>query len=291
MWKSLGVPKVERLTKRLAKYYAEMEPAPNDRPLSRKRIEMLRKEVNEERFRTCEWAEATCGETAKLYRINGKHTSTLFNEMNGEFPTEPIHVICQRYECDTLADVASLYSTFDSKISSRSQQDINRIFAAAHPDLKDIPARIISRCVTGMSYAVWGLKGDSGVSQEKRAQLLIEHPNFVLWFVSVLTADAQFLNRGPVVAAMFQTYQKAQRDSNEFWVRDGSGARPTAPDRKLQKYLLQTSVGVGAGCRSEKERDDSRAMYCRCVHAWNAWRRGDTTDLKYYAKSKLPAAV
>jgi hypothetical protein len=29
-------------------------------------------------------------------------------------------------------------------------------------------------------------------------------------------------------------------------------------------------------------------MYVKCLHAWNAWRRGEATSLQYYAKAPLP---
>lgn len=296
-WSMVGQPRVEKATKKLAQYFSEMEPAPNDRPLRESRVSFLKGQVEEEKFRTCEWASVACKQTGKVYRVNGKHTAVMLSSMNGSFPSG-ISIIVEKYEADTLEDVASLYSTFDSKVSARSQQDINRIFAASHPDLAKVSYSTIGKCVTGMSYATFGIASakNSSQTQEQRAHLLLEHPGFVLWIHNLIGTggkDSAFLYRGSVVAAMFSTFMKSHKGADEFWyaVKDGTGTKPSSPDRKLQRYLISTAVGFGRGTASGKQRDDQRAMYCKCIHAWNAWRKDGTTDLKYYASAKVPVAV
>jgi hypothetical protein len=92
---------------------------------------------------------------------------------------------------------------------------------------------------------------------------------------------------------MHSSYQKSRRDANEFWlaVRDGTGATPKSPDRVLNRFLLSKAVIGSKTSRHAAGLVSPREMFVKCLHAWNAWRRDTTTDLKYHAQAKIPAAV
>jgi hypothetical protein len=108
-----GKPVTQRVTKKLAAEFAEMDPAPRDRPLSERRLSVYRSLWSRGLFRPCTWARAYCAETGGLYRVNGKHTSTLLAGLS-EIPE--FYVTVEDYQCDTLEDVAHLYGTFDSRL-------------------------------------------------------------------------------------------------------------------------------------------------------------------------------
>lgn len=288
-WKLKDVS-VRKATRGLIEEFATMAACPHDRPMSNKRMQVIGAALEGNTFRTCEWAAVHCHETKMTYRVNGKHTSTQLYTMNGTAP-KGLEVIVERYEADTLEDVAKLYATFDTRSQSRSTGDINYAFAASVPELEDIGPKAISLCVTGMSFAIWE-EGYGNRSAEERASLLIAHKEFVKWFWDTIgpkVAESKHLYRGAVVAAMFQTFKKAKGASQEFWtlVKDGSGTVHTTPDRKLNKMLL-TNVVRGMGTTKAM---DSREMYVKCLHAWNAWRRNEDTDLKYYSTAKTPTAL
>lgn len=293
-WKMVGKPATHKVTHALAERYATMEPAPGDRFLKSSRVDYLTNAATGGHFRTCEWASAHCKETGKTYRVNGKHTSTAFAAMNGSLPKD-IHVIAEHYECDTLEDVAKLYATFDTRNSIRTTSDINRSFAAGIEDLASIGPDIINVCVTGMSMATWGSGEHRNVGAEVRANLLNQSPDFVLWVANTIgnkSEKTRHVFRGAVVAAMFQTWQKAKKDATAFWglVLDGSGPSHTSPDRVLHKFLLTSRVRILARAGTAAP-IDNRALMAKCLHAWNAWRRNTTTDLKYHASAKMPAPV
>jgi hypothetical protein len=127
---------------------------------------------------------------------------------------------------------------------------------------------------------------------------MLEHPEFVVWLSGILTAGregenrqrAKHLNRQPVAAAMFATYQRSQSASLEFWtaVRDETDTAPTMPTRKLARYLLTVGVDSGSGA-SRIRTVPPREMYVKCLHAWNAWRKGETTNLNYYPDKEVPS--
>lgn len=291
MWKEMEPPRVEKLTQALAKRFSEMEAAPHDRALKQRRCDVLDKAVKHGTFRTCEWASAVCKETNTEYRVNGKHTSTMFAEMNGSLPKGK-RIIVERYECDTLEDVASLYATFDTRISLRSTGDINRLFAAAHKDLAPLPVKVVNVAVSGMSYATWGEQYYSQQAED-RAALMLSNPKFVVWMSEILHGESscRHLYRGPAAAAMFLTFNKAQQHATDFWtlVRDASGKTPKDPDRVLNRFLLDVTVASGRGLIDGKKAAPNREVFVKCLHAWNAHRTGTKTKLAYYADAPIPA--
>lgn len=112
-WQLDGIPKTYKVTPKLATEFAEMEAVNIDRPLSERRLQVYERQVHSGGFRPVTWAKAYCTETDAIYRVNGKHTSTLFSRLPKELLND-LHVIIEEYICDTLGDVANLYSTFDS---------------------------------------------------------------------------------------------------------------------------------------------------------------------------------
>lgn len=293
----VGTPKTEKVTQSLAIKFRDMDPVPHDRPLNPKRVEAYRKMLAAGLFRPVQWATVHCNETQATYRVNGKHTSNLFAEYE-ELP-QSIHATIEHYHCDDLDDVARLYATFDSRTQVRTTNDINRAFAAIDPDLSELPTKIINLCVTAISYCKHGDQY-AQVPAAERAECLLDDQNkaFVGWVHAVLgnsgnRDSSRLLWRSSVVAAMHASYQKSRRDANEFWlaVRDGTGATPKTPDRVLNRFLLGKAVLGSKTTRRSSGLVSPREMFVKCLHAWNAWRRDTTTDLKYHAQAKIPAAV
>jgi hypothetical protein len=248
-------------------------------------------------FRPVQWATVHCNETQATYRVNGKHTSNLFAEYE-ELP-QSLHATIENYHCDDLDDVARLYATFDSRTQVRTTNDINRAFAAVDPDLAEIPTKIVNLCVTGIAYSQYGDKYASRPAAE-RAECLLEDDSksFIGWVHQVLGShneNTKHLWRSAVVAAMHATWRKSRKASHEFWlaVRDGTGSTPKTPDRILHRFLLTRTVNNGTQRAPKKGGNlcPPREMHVKCLHAWNAWRRETTTDLKYHAQAKIPAAV
>lgn len=300
-WKLIDKPKTVLVTKKLAKQFAEMDPAPHDRPLSEKRLTVYAKLLNEKKFRPVTWASAICEETGNVYRVNGKHTSTL---LAGIEKTPEFYVTIEEYECPTLEDVAQLYATFDSAIQSRSARDIYLSFAGTIPELKEVPSKFIQVAVAGMSYAKMGADVYGASQPAERAEMLIEHPQFVLWMTSIFSGAATthesgiasksklkcaHMIRQPVAAAMFASWEKAKGAATEFWtsVRDESGTNPQGPDRKIGRFLLTIGMAERPN-RSKAKTAGLREIYVKCLHAWNAWRKGETTNLNYFANAKVP---
>lgn len=297
-WVLKDRPKTLRVTKSLAKEFAEMDPAPKDRPLSERRLQVYQRLFKEGSFRPCTWARASCKETGGSYRVNGKHTSVL---LSGLDPLPEFYVTIEDYDCETLEDVARLYGTFDSRIQSRTVSDINLSFAATVPELADLSRKTINLMVGGVNYHLDGAAPGANKQLAERAEVILEYPDFALWLHNLFTVGGQtdrerrsckHLQRSSVVAAMFGTWTKVKGASTEFWtaVRDETGETPTVPDRKLARYLLTVGVNNGSGANKVRTAD-GKELYVKCLHAWNAWRRQENTDMRYYPDKKVPGIV
>lgn len=291
MWKLLGTPKVVRITKKLAEEFRDMTPSPGDRNLSDKRRSRLQSHVTKHTMRPCVWAKVYCKADSKTYRVNGQHTSTVMAEANGE--AKGLFAFVELYEADSLEDVASLYSTFDARFNSRSQNDLNRSFSHSVETLDDIPGPIINVAISGLSFALWGESGSAAAAPETRAALIPANAGFILWLhdrTSELGKDIRIVKRAPITAAMYRTYEKDKKAATEFWdaVIHGSGSDFRSPDRKLHKYLLGTAIRSSS---TERQRAGRREMYVKALHAWNAWRRGASSDLKFFANAEDPKVI
>ncbi len=297
MWTLSNKPKTHKVTKALARQFMEMDPAPHDRPLSERRLLVYERLFSQGSFRPCTWATATCKETGTTYRVNGKHTSTILSMME---PLPEYYVTIEEYDCETLDDVARLYATFDSKMQSRTVGDINASFAATVPELREIAGRTINVSVSGLSLHFWGRKASASRQPAERAELILEHSDFIKWLDKLFTSNltkqerrsCQHLIRMGVVAAMFGSWNKAKGPATEFWmaVRDETGREPTLPDRKLSRFLLSTTANRGIGIHRKKTASEHEFMI-KCIHAWNAWRKGVPTSLRYDASKEAPAYV
>lgn len=293
----VGTPKTEKVTQELAIRFRDMDPVPHDRALNPKRVDAYRKMLAAGLFRPVQWATVHCNETQATYRVNGKHTSNLFAEYQ-ELP-QAVHATIEHYHCDNLDDVARLYGTFDSRTQVRTTNDINRAFAAVDDDLRDLPTKLVNICVSGIAYAIYG-EHYSRQSATDRAEALLDDENktFVAWAHDILgnkNDTTRHMWRSAVVSAMYMSFRKSRRDANEFWlaVRDGTGASNKSPDRVLQRFLLARGISPNGGDQKKRKQGvvGAREMFVKCLHAWNAWRRDTTTDLKYHAQARIPAAV
>lgn len=297
-WKLRGSPKTHKITAKLAKEWAEMESAIQDRPLSERRLQVHRNTLNKDGFRPVLWAVAYCKELENdHFRINGKHTSTLFASVDLS-KHQDLYATIEEYECDTIEDMAALYATFDTQIQSRNTTDINRSFASAIPELKEFDNKTINLIVSAIEYSKNPHKSSGGSSRTAmdRAEELFDNIGFAQW-VNKLLNDVDYkasihLRRVPVMAAAYGTYQKSMKAATEFWtaVRDMTGDKPNLPDRKLALFLVQMKIATSTTKGiPDRFRLTPREFYYKSLTAWNAWRKGTTTELKYYANAKLPA--
>lgn len=292
MWSVIEGPRAIKLTRKLAEEFAQMERCPHDREMQSARLEHIKTIVDSGHFRSPEWATAKCQETGKKYRVNGKHTSNVLS-VCAVIPE--VKVIITDYLCPTLKDVASLYATFDARFSSRTSKDIYLVYAQSVERIKDVVSSTITLAASGMSFATWEI-GSFNHDVEERAQLLVRNPDFILWLSGILygcTTEFKFIRRSGVVAAMFLTWCKDQKDAGTFWesVKTGSDPDNNHPTRVLQRKLMSVS-GMSGSSRSLKEKASIHEMFVRCIRGWNLFRKGEKSGtLTYRSVDPTPEVI
>lgn len=293
-WKMSESPKTVRVTRSLVDQFVNMEPAPYDRPLSERRLLVYERILNAGAFRPVVWASVVCYETNATYRVNGKHTSTMLSKLP-KLP-ENFFVIIERWSCDTLQDVGNLYNTYDSNLASRNNSDINLSFASTISELRGVSPKLINMTVTSAAFLRWPDAELRKVPQAERAEQLLDRTDFVKWLQGIVktvtfgpNSLSKHLLRSPVTTAMMATYDRCPRVAGDFWeaVRDESDPDRNAPSRALARYLRSASMATGPTTKNRKP-VAFREMYVKCLHAWNAFRSGETTALAYYANAELP---
>jgi hypothetical protein len=275
--------RTHRVTESLANKYRDMKSIPRERPLSPIRLQRLYRKISESGSIVFFWASAVCDGVE--YRVNGQHSSFLLST-HPNIIDEDMRASCQVYHCENMQAVVDLYQMFDHSDQSRTASDANQAQASIYPELEGVNRRVINLCVTVFAREKWGIRY-AHIPKEHRSKLLGDNLDFVRFLQDVRTATKggwKLLKRGPVVAAMFQTWKKNRRESMKFWclVASGEGPRADSPDRKLNAYLLSTGVNSGRG-KSTKGINGSEpfdVMLARCVTAWNAWRKGGSTSLR-----------
>lgn len=288
-WKLVEFPKTVKITRKLAQEYALMERAPHDRELQPRRLDHINRIINENRLRPPEWVSAYCLATSTLYRINGKHTSTVISGLN-KIP-DHLKAITSKYECATLEDVADLYATFDAKFTSRSARDIYTVFGQSHPALTDVQTHVLALCAAGITYGIHE-SGKGRVPVEERARKLLENPEFVLFVASlnIRAAEFRWLARSAVVAAMYKVWMKSKTGCVSFWksVRDGDDPDPQSASRVLQRWLMTTSLSSKNSVHTETNRSTDHEMLSRCILAYNSWRKGKALETRYQSDKPTP---
>jgi hypothetical protein len=273
-------PKTIPLTRELAEDVATMRGTPGERVLDKGRLAYLRGRFEEGAFHTPEWAVATLN--GIRYRVNGQHSSNMLVSLNGTFPAG-MRVSWKEFHCDSVEDLADLFSQFDAAKSARSLSDIVGAHASIHPEFSNIKKTYIQKAVSGIAYAM-GLSKKLATNDD-RAKLVHSHQAFIVWGSGFVRA--KHLDRSPVVAAMYKTWSKSPSHATEFWtlVRDENHPDVDHPTRVLATFLRDNIVRES---QTRVNRWSPQAFAAKSIHAWNAFRTNTRTALKCYDTEGWP---
>jgi hypothetical protein len=181
-----------------------------------------------------------------------------------------------------MTDVADLFDQFDHRKSIRTMVQRVRAHKPAEPLLAKVSPTDINALTSGIAAALT----DFGKAEEdSKVATMHSHSAFIAW--SAAFARKRHLRNRGAMAAIFNTYSKDSIYAKGFWLEVAEDSNPdnTHPTRVLSEFL-KTQVGLEAN-----RKFSARAVYVKCVHAWNAARRNGKTELKLYQTSKLPDLV
>lgn len=249
----------------------------SQRPLRLYHVNMLSREMENGYFLTGDIAIANCN--GHKYLVNGQHTLHAVKKSG-----KAIRVKISEYECESVADVSSLFRRFDNNLC-RSLADVS--VAEANALGIEWKKRVVQLVVTAASMRNQ-LNGKSGVKNRK-AELLKDYEKHGDFLASLLEPwkVSKHLMRGAVVDAIFRTYEKDEADAWYFWERVKTGERldSTDPEYLLREFLIATRSRL-----SSIRRGDREVLY-KCIYAWNSFRDGKLCKvLKYSSSYAIPAA-
>ncbi len=251
----------------------------------------LQSKLQDGRYTVAHIAVAICKYNSdEQVLVNGQHSCTAVKTTLASVPA-----IVEYYECESKDDLALLYSQFDSVLSSRTTNDIartalNRLSVSWHE-------RTVQLMVQALAFVQNGSKFRN-MSRDQKVFLLershIPAGNFIekLFFGAVKGQPSpRHMMSIPIVAAMLETYAKNPADAVKFWtsVRDGDSLVVDSPEFKLREYLK-----TGSYAKNKRFGTNSlliREAYVKARHAWNAYRSGTRTNLKYYKETSVPSLV
>lgn len=307
--KIIGSPQIQPVTLDLAKRHRDMPEFIGERPISEARRRYLANEILDGKARLFDWASAYVASTNAWYRVNGKHSSTAIVDIADRMPSD-MRACVVKYHCDTMEDLAELWSAFDSKSSARTSRDIYHAVASTIDELSGVSEAVINLCVTGIGIShTFGherrQKIDKGHSTGntdsadrskkfltpiEKANMLRGNCDFVHFVEQVAhskTKSRKHVFRGPVVAAMLETYRKDSDACYEFWNCIATDmAYPATVERWLHNYLSVSTIQGGKG-----KVVLPREMYVVCLLAWNTWRKGQVRVPAYKPVTAVPVVL
>lgn len=258
------------------------------RPIKEKHIRVLSNAIENGLFTVGHIAIAHQGwNGGDAMLANGQHTCTAVVNTG-----LTVNAVVDEYNCKTPEDFALLYRQFDNN-ASRTLDEITLPEARALN--LDWHKQVIKAVMTGIGF----LEGHNGVHKNIRIESLkkyVDAGNFVNDILScVKSPESRHLRRGAVVSAMIVTFRKNHADAERFWeeVRDGENLKANSASLKLRNYLMTTNTAIGRGVNAPalSAAASNQEMYAKCIIAWNAYRRGDSTQLKFFANKETPKPV
>ncbi len=258
------------------------------RPIRDKHVATLKEAIESGLFLTAEIGIASLnydGNQRKL--VNGQHTCTAVSQTS-----KHISALVEYFDVYEPEDLALLYRQFDAH-ASRSLSDILR------PEASALGISWSPKVVNLTVQAACLKEGKATVPKSQKVELLKKYLQFGKFLNSLLhdkeatSENSKIINRGAVSHAMLLSYEKAQEDSKKFWisVRDGENLKRDDPAYKLRNYLMQTGVNYGRGAACGLRSATYHEITSKSISAWNAFRRNERTDLKYFRDKSIPRAI
>ena len=255
-----------------------------DRNLQDEHVIRLAREMLGGRFLWEHVNLVTCFCGGIQYRLNGQHCSwaRLVAHDEGLDPKTRCPVQWIKYDAVTIQDMRKLYASLD-RGKARNQSNVVVSWLAGTEDFPGYSKGTLRLLAQGVGVWLWESRAarQLHLGDERSAMLLTTHNKLALMVGGILhevkPSEARHVLRAPVIGAMFATFQKAQKDSVEFWqvVRDGLGVgSKTDPRYTLRNWLMNASLAKSTVANGDSKIVTTEEMLRGCLAAWNAHRAG-----------------
>lgn len=271
------------ITHELALQFRDMEASPTERDLDPRRVNHLKEKAQAGLLVSFNWATAQLGN--RTLRMNGRHSSTMLTELNGEFPNDAVAHI-DNYEVADENGLALLFRQFDDRKSGRTPADVSGAYQGLYEPLRGINKQLVKRGVEAVAWWRRTIEGVPAPSSDDVYSLMGETGlhEFLRWLPTIFNVKTREMEVVAVVAAMYATYNASTTGAHEFWsavARNGIAYDDNAPATVLDEWLKKLKANepkdadlhgaVGAG-----------QYYQGCIYAWNAYRKNlSLNDIKF----------
>lgn len=272
-----------------AQKYLDMNTYEAQRPMRSKRIEQLCAAARKGLFLAGHFA--VVHKNGESILMNGQHQAAMIIRTKVIVKASLDEFWLNDDEGDAV--IATLFSQYDEG-GMRTGRDVVGYHRHCFR-LMDINLTACNRIAGALGYLEWG-HGYGSRPKQERAALLGPHRKDALWvnqFSSSSSQHTRHIERVPVIAAFILFHRKDDSDADVFCqaVRDGDMLKRTEPAYALREYLVQISTGEKYGKKSLSMFALNREIFVKCIHAWNAYRKGKTTQLKYHAEADMPKVM
>jgi hypothetical protein len=276
--------KIVEVGREKAKEFLALNTYPGQRKMRPQHIKRLVRKIQNGLFLTGDVAIAQENYNGRQRRlVNGQHQLT-----SVVITGKPIYAVVEEYACSTPEDLALLYRQFD-RHGSRTITDIATPEAIARGI--DWPKSIVKLVIHGATLK----EGKRDEDPDDRVALLRKYIKAGNFINKLLTGNGQgHLKRSATIAAMLCTFERSQDASVKFWtkVKTGENLTKTMPTYKLREYLLTHNLTTGRALRTQATKPtNNHEMLSKCITAWNAFRKGQSTNLAYFPNKPVPKAI
>lgn len=157
------------ITRKLALEVAGMDACTAEVPYYAEHAEYLATLFESGRYHAARWALAYCHADGRWYRVDGKHTATLFATGRVLLDGREARVI--RVECDTFQDVIDFFNEFDQSECARDSKEVNMSIKASIVEFRDLSNDVINKCVSGIEVVLRNTLMEDGTRPKKTATL------------------------------------------------------------------------------------------------------------------------
>jgi hypothetical protein len=275
-----------------AKKYLEYNSFKSQRKLNKDHVNDLAKKMKNNLFTTAEIALATKNTQDDVVLANGQHVCSAI-VLSGK----PQYCTVSVYKVFTELGLSELFRQFDGH-KKRNIQDMVRV----EKDSLSLSwnNKLATILVTAASIEKLSLPNfesySKNFSPDDKTKLLrdyLEEGNFIKRIVyDESDSIPRHLQKGPIYYVMFNTWRIAPKDAHSFWtrVRDGENLTKKMPEFILREFLLKAS---SFSSRKEKQyrRATNHEIVFKCRVAWNNFREGKQTAIKYFPDKNPPELV
>lgn len=264
-----------RITKTLTAWMLGLKSVPGERTLQKSRVNELMRKLRDGNAIPFDWISATCD--GEEYRINGQHTSAMFDRYPELMAGNVARVLC--YDCDTMEDVMRLWQQIDPYFSSRNRPERTKAFAEYTGEFDGVGGRQLALGMSAASIRCYGPRLFNTQPDEMKQRALKHFAPFVRWAAQMFNSVGSVLNkdiirRTGVWYAALVSWEQNQAKATQFWnevLGRAETTERTNPAHVLRETLLSHSTNSGAGARTGKKTLDWDQQADLSISAWKAW--------------------